>query len=316
MPDFLEEIKKRDILWFMGAVRAKTISPELIEKCKDSGCVTIGYGHETGSEKMLNIMEKKTTQEDNVNAQKWAINAGFYSSVIQLVIGMPGEDISTIKETANFTQYSYTLSKHLNPFSISINYAQALPGTDFYEYGRRMGLIGKNIDDEEQYLIEVSDHNAGSSDTLNFTNYPMNVYLSWKYYILFGTVSAYVKKFGFRHLIMKINNKGPIDTNHDYKNISFLKDLLNYKNSFRVIIYLLLFKINFILPTLSLLKLYKNKPKKIIKHTADYFKYLMGNYKESNKLNLNKSLRKVIKNNELPYIETDIPEMIPLRKGR
>ena len=83
-----------------------------------------------------------------------------------------------------------------------------------------------------------------------------------------------------------------------------------------MIIYLLLFKINFILPTLSLLKLYKNKPKKIIKHTADYFKYLMGNYKESNKLNLNKSLRKVIKNNELPYIETDIPEMIPLRKGR
>ena len=31
---------------------------------------------------------------------------------------------------------------------------------------------------------------------------------------------------------------------------------------------------------------------------------------------LDKDYIKVIKNNELPPIETDIPEMIPLRKGR
>jgi hypothetical protein len=42
-----------------------------------------------------------------------------------------------------------------------VNYLQALPGTSCYEFLRHNGLLGKTIEDEEQYLLRISDINAG-----------------------------------------------------------------------------------------------------------------------------------------------------------
>ena len=123
-------------------------------------------------------MEKKTTLQDNRNAQQWTVNAGFYSTIIQFIIGMPGESPETINETLEFSKWAYTLNENLNPLIFSINYAQALPGTPLYEYGRKLKLIGRDIDSEEEYLIFVSDRDAADvGSVVNFTDYPMAVLL-------------------------------------------------------------------------------------------------------------------------------------------
>ncbi len=57
--DFCEAIKKYDILWCVAGMRVNCITPEQIEMMKDAGCVAIVYGMETGSPKMLEIMEKR-----------------------------------------------------------------------------------------------------------------------------------------------------------------------------------------------------------------------------------------------------------------
>ena len=44
---------------------------------------------------------KKISLETNIQALKWVYEAGL-STIIQLVIGMPGETDKTIKETADF----------------------------------------------------------------------------------------------------------------------------------------------------------------------------------------------------------------------
>ena len=68
---------------------------------KKNGCESILYGIESGSERMLKVMEKKIKRISNLNAIKATYEAGL-PTIIQYVIGMPGETDETIEESYNF----------------------------------------------------------------------------------------------------------------------------------------------------------------------------------------------------------------------
>ena len=196
LTEFCATLKSFGILWRVAGMRVNCITPEYIEMMKDAGCVAILYGMETGSEKILQIMEKKVKLQDNLNAMKWTVDAG-QSTIVQLVIGMPGESPSTIRETADFAAYANSIAVTQRPWDLSINYAQALPGTPLYEYARRLGLIGKTLEDEEKYLLKISDRDAADENmTINFTAYPGFIHQSWRHAIQLKTANAYIKKFG------------------------------------------------------------------------------------------------------------------------
>lgn len=199
LAEFCQKIKPLGLRWRVGGMRVGSLTPGIIDTMKDAGCVTIICGMETGSAKMLEVMEKKVKLENNYNVMKWIIERGLYTAV-QLVIGMPGETPETIRETIEFTKFANTLSPHQNPNALSINYAQALPGTPLYEYARHKGLIGTSIDHEEEYLLSVSDKNAsGAFDTLNFTDYPKLICETWQPLIQIETNYTYIQKFGLEH---------------------------------------------------------------------------------------------------------------------
>jgi anaerobic magnesium-protoporphyrin IX monomethyl ester cyclase len=199
--EFCARIKERDILWQGTGVRANNVDPETIAMMKDAGCVSLVYGNETGSEKMLQIMEKKLKLEDNYNAMEWTVGANVFTGV-QLVVGMPGETPETIKETIKYCEHVCTLSPTQDPNNLSINYAQALPGTPLYEYGRHKGFIGKSIDEEEDYLLSISDKDAHDEhSTLNFTDHPKLGCLTWRPLITVSTNYAYIQKFGIEHYL-------------------------------------------------------------------------------------------------------------------
>jgi len=197
LKEFCAEIKKVDVLWHVGGMRVNCITPEEIDMMKDAGCCSIIYGMETGSPSILQVMEKKTKVEENKNAMAWTVGAGL-QTVVQLVLGMPGESTKTVLETADFCKFALTLDKNQNPNDLSINYAQALPGTPLYEYARHLGLIGDDLDSEEKYLEHISDTNA-SDATHNFTDSPRIVYFLWRPRIQLEVLAAYVKKFGLAH---------------------------------------------------------------------------------------------------------------------
>ncbi|MEK7234377.1 MAG: radical SAM protein, partial [Elusimicrobiota bacterium] len=160
---------------------------------KDAGCVAVYYGMETGSPAILEIMEKKATLQDNLNAAKWTQEAGIFT-IFQMVLGMPGESPKTIRETIDFLK---TVTQDLpeSPRSrMSLNYIQALPGTPVYEYARQKGLIGKSLADEEAYLIAISDVDA-ADDTkmLNFTDYDYLTVRSWRREIVLEVMKHYRK---------------------------------------------------------------------------------------------------------------------------
>lgn len=199
LAEFCEEIKKRDVLWSVAGMRVNCIDLSRIKRMKEAGCTSILYGMETGSEKILEVMEKRVKIEDNYNAMEWTVDNQLHT-VIQLVIGMPGESPSTIRETIGFAAESLSLSPEQNPNWLSINYAQALPGTPLYEHARMIGALGSSLDDEEGYLLEISDTNAHDESTsINFTDFPQLIRKGWRPLIQISVNYAYVKKYGIHH---------------------------------------------------------------------------------------------------------------------
>lgn len=201
LTQFCDGIKKFDILWRVAGMRVNRIDRETILMMRDAGCVYIAYGMETGSARILEIMEKKTSIEANYTAIKWTIDANL-GSPVQIVIGMPGETDETVDETIQLCIFSQTLSPKQNPNDLSINYAQALPGTPLYEFARHKGLIGRTLEEEEVYLLRISDRDAHDEfSTLNFTETPRLICETWRPRITVEVNYAYVKKYGLDHYL-------------------------------------------------------------------------------------------------------------------
>lgn len=199
LAEFCGQIKELDVLWRVTGMRVNCITPEQLKMMREAGCTTVLFGMETGSERMLRIMEKKVRLEDNYNAMRWTVEAGIHT-VVQLVVGMPGEMRETILETTDFCKFAMTLSPEQNPNDLSINYAQALPGTPLYEFGRARGLIAGGLDGEEAYLLRISDRDAHDElTTLNFTDEARLECQMWRPMIQIAVNYEYVRKFGIAH---------------------------------------------------------------------------------------------------------------------
>ena len=76
----LKELNKSiNLLYRIASARVDTIDMELLSALKDSGCVSIVYGLESGSAKMLSSMKKRTTIVQNYNAVSLTHKAGLYT---------------------------------------------------------------------------------------------------------------------------------------------------------------------------------------------------------------------------------------------
>ena len=185
--ELVDEFGKLGLSWTAGGVRAHTVDLDMLKHWKKNGCDAVIFGIESGSPRMLRVMEKKITLEQNINALKNVYEAKL-STVVQLVIGMPGESDITIGETIDFLKktlkyYPDGLRKKIS-YTVSINYAQALPGTPLYEYARENEYLGKSMEQEEKYLLDISDKDAYDNDHfINYTKQPLLKVFTWRHRI-------------------------------------------------------------------------------------------------------------------------------------
>ncbi|GAG19413.1 unnamed protein product, partial [marine sediment metagenome] len=94
------EFGRLGIRWrFM--TRADTIDRKMIHAALDAGCFEMCIGIESGSQKILNILNKKTTVQDNARVLDLAQTEGL-RTMAYLISASPGEDDQTIDETIAF----------------------------------------------------------------------------------------------------------------------------------------------------------------------------------------------------------------------
>lgn len=217
LDELIDLIKPLDILYVVSGVRVRSVDPALLARLRDSGCVALYYGMETGSPRMLQMMEKNATLEQNLSAARWTFEAGLQTTY-QLVLGMPGETSETIAETTEFVkQITEKLPKPPHE-RLSINYIQALPGTPTYEYARQHGLLGTSLDDEEAYLLRISDTNAGDElDMLNFTEEPFLTVQTWRPKIVYEAEAHWYRLRGWKRPLPPALPTGQPVQEQDYR---------------------------------------------------------------------------------------------------
>lgn len=122
---FREEVLKQDaIIPFECITRAERLNDEILALLKEIGCFRIWIGAESGSQKIIDLMDRRV----DVNVVKEAIqktNALGIQTGTFIMLGYPGETIKDIDETIQYL-------KEANPTEYTITVAYPIKGTSLY----------------------------------------------------------------------------------------------------------------------------------------------------------------------------------------
>ena len=184
---------KHNLLWFASGVRCKSTTSADVKYYKDRGCSSLKYGIESGSQKILDMMEKVFNVEDIEKALTACFEHEVFSP-INVMLGMPGEDETTAKTTGQFVgRITSKLGVHFKYTPHDIMWALPLPGTPLWEYGEQLEVIGKKDDDVVNYLTTVSDAGCFRRYYINLNGAPISEVLFWEYLVLFEASRTFHK---------------------------------------------------------------------------------------------------------------------------
>ena len=121
-----EELSRRHerFLWSCFA-RVDQVDADTLSLMYAAGCRSISFGIESGSQRMLDAMNKEITPAQAESAVRMAHNAGLFTTGY-FILGFPGESQATIDETIRF-------ANRLPLDNVLYSSATPYPGTQFYE---------------------------------------------------------------------------------------------------------------------------------------------------------------------------------------
>jgi anaerobic magnesium-protoporphyrin IX monomethyl ester cyclase len=121
------------------------LEEDTIKDLAIAGCDEVWVGAESGSQKILDAMDKGTKLEQIEEASKLMKQHGIKPCFF-LQFGYPGEDSKDIESTIQMV-------KNLMPYDIGISVSYPLPGTKFYENVKSQLNQKQNWTDSDELLI-------------------------------------------------------------------------------------------------------------------------------------------------------------------
>lgn len=142
--DICKEIKQRklDIKFYVRA-RVDTVNADMLRELKSAGCAILGYGVESGSQKILNIMHKRITIPQVLDAVKLTVDSGMTCKTFWMH-SLPGETLEDIKMTLDLMRRVYKMVG-TEEIPAHANFATIYPGTELEMIARKEGLIPKDF---------------------------------------------------------------------------------------------------------------------------------------------------------------------------
>jgi len=136
--EFCDEIIRRKIkINFTCSGRMKPLSQEMVNKLEQANIKKVLLGLESGDEGILKSCHKAITQQDVINAIKLFSKSKITVTAF-LIVGLPGETLKTILETAKFVKKLQKI-KYLYFSETAI--LTVYPGTEVYEIAKTGGMI-------------------------------------------------------------------------------------------------------------------------------------------------------------------------------
>ena len=136
--EFAQEVQRRGAsVPFMIQSRADLMTEQAVDALAQAGCVEVWIGAESGSQKILNAMDKGILVEQVVRARerlrRVGIRAGYF-----LQFGYPGETFDDILATA-------ALIRDTRPDDIGVSVSNPLPGTKFHQ------MVGAQLGEKDHW---------------------------------------------------------------------------------------------------------------------------------------------------------------------
>jgi radical SAM superfamily enzyme YgiQ (UPF0313 family) len=156
--EICNEISRRNLRCsFDCAGRMKPISREMVVALERAGFTAVYLGLESGARNVLKKARKGIAPEDAIRA----LELFAYSPIdvfILLIVGLPGESIETILETARLIQTLQKIKYH--PYSHRIQTLFVYPGSQVYEMSKEAGTLTDDYwltdKDAPYYAVEHS----------------------------------------------------------------------------------------------------------------------------------------------------------------
>ena len=110
-----------------------TTDYDTLKAMKEAGCRLLIVGYESGDQQILKNIKKGATID---MAERFTANCKKLGLVIHgdFIVGLPGETRESIRKTIDF-------AKRLDNETIQVSIAHPYPGTEFYDYAKKNGLI-------------------------------------------------------------------------------------------------------------------------------------------------------------------------------
>ncbi len=149
--EIFSQINKRGMkitFSFPNGIAIKTLDYEVLSLMKDTGCLEIRLPIESGSEYMRNKIMKKRLSNEKIFEVIEVCNKLDMPTIGYFIVGMPGEDHTTMKENFDFVKQ---LRGPYHVDFMATNFATPYPGTALFKQ-----CIEEKLIDEEtiQQLID------------------------------------------------------------------------------------------------------------------------------------------------------------------
>jgi radical SAM superfamily enzyme YgiQ (UPF0313 family) len=135
---FIQRGIHKKIVW-MAQLSTNVVDESVLSRMKEAGCVHVEYGFESGSQRILDLMNKRTTVEGNRKAAVLTKKSGIRFQG-NFIAGYPGETEEDFKLSVSFMC-------DVRPNNIALNIFMPLPGTIIYKKLKAEGKLRHNWDD-------------------------------------------------------------------------------------------------------------------------------------------------------------------------
>lgn len=143
--------------WYpRGGLRVDTVDVELLKIMKKAGCYRVPFGIESGSQRILEVIDKKITLEQAEKAVRAAKDAGLETECY-FMIGLPTETEDDIKKSIDF-------AIRLNPDYCKFALTIPLPGTPMFDQMEQKGQI--KTKEWEKFVFSTNPAELYTHDTL------------------------------------------------------------------------------------------------------------------------------------------------------
>lgn len=161
--DFLDLIESESIKFsWSSSVRANYfhkdyINLDLLKKMRRLGCYHLGLGAESGSQRILDKIDKGITKEQVLNAARLCKESGINLNM-SFMIGFPDESMEETRETIKFAYQAVSINP-VNSYINGPNVYRPYPGSALFE--EAIKDYGFRLPDSLEGWSEVYSHNEG-----------------------------------------------------------------------------------------------------------------------------------------------------------